>query len=173
MSIFTEPVIIGSLIGLVALAIIAPALKKWYFDVQTRLQVDVRVWQASTPVAVARLHLKLHGSQVPGASSFSYTARDGPQGIFQLGANLRHSLCCLSVIPYVDVTFLKDHIPTGDEKRVAAELRFPLAAMRGSRRRVKFIENLSTGERHSLEWGGVRLRIDQQHDPALLFRCFG
>jgi hypothetical protein len=64
MSIFTEPVIIGSLIGLVALAIIAPALKKWYFDVQTRLQVNVRVWQASTPVAVARLHLKLHGSQV-------------------------------------------------------------------------------------------------------------
>ena len=48
-------------------------------------------------------------------------------------------------------------------------MRFPLAAMRGSRRRV---ENLSTGERHSLEWGGVRLRIDQQHDPALLFRCF-
>jgi starch synthase (maltosyl-transferring) len=52
-------------------------------------------------------------------------------------------------------------------------MRFPLAAMRGSRRRVKFIENLSTGERHSLEWDGVRLRIDQQHDPALLFPCFG
>jgi starch synthase (maltosyl-transferring) len=51
-------------------------------------------------------------------------------------------------------------------------MRFPLA-MRGSRRRVKFIENLSTGEWHSLEWGGVRLRIDQQHDPALLFPCFG
>ena len=45
--------------------------------------------------------------------------------------------------------------------------------MRGSRRRVKFIENLSTGERHSLEWDGARLGIDQQHDPALLFRCFG
>jgi len=40
------------------------------------------------------------------------------------------------------------------------------------RRRVKFIENLITGERHVLEWGGVRLRIDQQQDPALLFRCF-
>ena len=26
-------------------------------------------------------------------------ARGGPQGIFQLGANLRQSLCCLSVIP--------------------------------------------------------------------------
>jgi len=23
-----------------------------------------------------------------------------------------------------------------------------------------------------LEWGGVRLRIDQQQDPALLFRCY-
>jgi starch synthase (maltosyl-transferring) len=41
-----------------------------------------------------------------------------------------------------------------------------------SRRRVKSIENLITGERHVLEWGGIRLRIDQQQDPALLFRCF-
>src|SRR5262252_7086222 len=40
------------------------------------------------------------------------------------------------------------------------------------RARVKLIENLVTGERHVLEWGGVRLRIDQQQDPALLFRCF-
>jgi starch synthase (maltosyl-transferring) len=40
-----------------------------------------------------------------------------------------------------------------------------------SRRRVKSIENLVTGERHVIEWGGVRLRIDQQQDPALLFRC--
>jgi starch synthase (maltosyl-transferring) len=42
----------------------------------------------------------------------------------------------------------------------------------GARRRVKFIENLVTGERHMLEWGGVRLRIDPQQDPALLFGCF-
>ena len=28
-----------------------------------------------------------------------------------------------------------------------------------------------TGERHALEWGGIRLRIDPAHDPALLFRC--
>jgi hypothetical protein len=28
-----------------------------------------------------------------------------------------------------------------------------------------------TGERHTLEWGGVRLRIEQ--DPVLIFRCFG
>ena len=41
----------------------------------------------------------------------------------------------------------------------------------GARRRVKEIENLISGERHIIEWGGVRLRIDQQSDPALLFRC--
>jgi starch synthase (maltosyl-transferring) len=41
-----------------------------------------------------------------------------------------------------------------------------------NRHRVKSIENLITGERHTLEWGGVRLRIDQDRDPALLFRCF-
>jgi starch synthase (maltosyl-transferring) len=39
------------------------------------------------------------------------------------------------------------------------------------RHRVKWIENLVTGERHTLEWGGVRLRIDQDQDPTLLFRC--
>ncbi len=40
-----------------------------------------------------------------------------------------------------------------------------------NRRRVTAIENLVSGERHTLEWGGVRLRIDPDHDPALLFRC--
>jgi starch synthase (maltosyl-transferring) len=33
------------------------------------------------------------------------------------------------------------------------------------------VENLMTGERHAIEWGGVRLRIDPLRDPALLFRC--
>jgi starch synthase (maltosyl-transferring) len=41
----------------------------------------------------------------------------------------------------------------------------------GSRARVAAIENLSTGERHGVEWGGVRLRIDPARDPALMFRC--
>jgi starch synthase (maltosyl-transferring) len=40
-----------------------------------------------------------------------------------------------------------------------------------ARRRVSVVENLITGERHRIEWGGVRLRIDPQQDPALLFRC--
>jgi starch synthase (maltosyl-transferring) len=40
-----------------------------------------------------------------------------------------------------------------------------------ARRRVRAIKNLITGEQHTLEWGGVRLQIDQRHDPALLFAC--
>ena len=40
-----------------------------------------------------------------------------------------------------------------------------------ARRRIGAVENLLTGERHVLEWGGVRLRIDPARDPALLLRC--
>jgi len=39
------------------------------------------------------------------------------------------------------------------------------------RRNVAAVENLITGERHPLEWGGIRLWIDPMRDPALLFRC--
>jgi starch synthase (maltosyl-transferring) len=39
------------------------------------------------------------------------------------------------------------------------------------RRPVAAVENLMTGERSPVEWGGIRLRIDPMHDPALLFRC--
>ena len=42
----------------------------------------------------------------------------------------------------------------------------------GARRRVREIENLATGERRVIEWGGVRLRIEPEQDPALLFRCW-
>jgi starch synthase (maltosyl-transferring) len=41
----------------------------------------------------------------------------------------------------------------------------------GSRIRVKQIENLVTGERHMIEWGGTRLRMNPEEEPALLFRC--
>ena len=41
----------------------------------------------------------------------------------------------------------------------------------GARRPVRAIENLVTGEKRHLEWGGVRLSIDPTDDPALLFRC--
>jgi starch synthase (maltosyl-transferring) len=41
----------------------------------------------------------------------------------------------------------------------------------GDRRHVAAVENLITGERYPVEWGGIRLRIDPARDPALLFRC--
>jgi len=40
-----------------------------------------------------------------------------------------------------------------------------------ARRPVTAVENLVTGERLNIEWGGVRLWIDPQNDPAILLRC--
>lgn len=39
------------------------------------------------------------------------------------------------------------------------------------RHHVTALENLLTGEQSRIEWGGIRLRIDPDRDPALLFRC--
>jgi starch synthase (maltosyl-transferring) len=43
--------------------------------------------------------------------------------------------------------------------------------MQGDRRNVTAVENVISGERFPLEWGGIRLTIDPVRDPALLFRC--
>ncbi len=43
--------------------------------------------------------------------------------------------------------------------------------MPGDRRHVAAVENLMTGERSPLDWGGIHLRIDPMQDPVLLFRC--
>jgi len=55
------------------------------------------------------------------------------------------------------------------------EFWFPLGDVQvgpsGDRRHVVAVENLITGERYPVEWGGIRLRIDPARDPALLFRC--
>ncbi len=40
-----------------------------------------------------------------------------------------------------------------------------------TRRPVRELENLVTGQRHLLEWNGLRMRIDPNSDPAVLFRC--
>ncbi|OKO88437.1 hypothetical protein AC629_09790 [Bradyrhizobium sp. NAS80.1] len=39
------------------------------------------------------------------------------------------------------------------------------------RHHVTALENLLTGEQSRIEWGGIRLYIDPDRDPALLFRC--
>jgi starch synthase (maltosyl-transferring) len=41
----------------------------------------------------------------------------------------------------------------------------------GARRNITALENLLTGERKPIEWGGARLRLDPWADPALLLRC--
>ncbi|MBR0819567.1 maltotransferase domain-containing protein [Bradyrhizobium liaoningense] len=41
----------------------------------------------------------------------------------------------------------------------------------GQRHHVTTLENLLSGEQSRIEWGGIRLRIDPDRDPALLFRC--
>jgi starch synthase (maltosyl-transferring) len=38
-------------------------------------------------------------------------------------------------------------------------------------RPVRAIKNLITGEERRLEWGGTRLKLDPQADPALIFQC--
>ncbi len=43
----------------------------------------------------------------------------------------------------------------------------------GDEKPIIALENLITGERTVLEWGGVKLTIDADRDPALLFRCIG
>lgn len=40
-----------------------------------------------------------------------------------------------------------------------------------ARKPVRAVENLVTGERRYVEWGGLRLRVDSEQDPAVLFRC--
>lgn len=41
----------------------------------------------------------------------------------------------------------------------------------GGRRHVLEVENLMTGERSRLDWGGLHVRIDPAQNPAVLFRC--
>jgi starch synthase (maltosyl-transferring) len=91
----------------------------------------------------------------------------------------------LRFIPIEDVNvigFVKESVNQTNSVVVAIALSrdvhefwFPLGdvqvGMAGDRRNVAALENLSTGERYPVEWGGIRLRIDPVRDPALLFRC--
>ena len=52
-------------------------------------------------------------------------------------------------------------LPLGDIQVASADGSRPVAA----------VENLMTGERHAVEWGGIRLWIDPERDPAVLLRC--
>jgi starch synthase (maltosyl-transferring) len=91
----------------------------------------------------------------------------------------------LRFIPIEDgnvIGFVKESVDQTNSVAVAIaisrdphELWFPLGdiqiSVAGERRQVTAVENLITGERYPLDWGGIRLRIDPVRDPALLFRC--
>ncbi len=40
-----------------------------------------------------------------------------------------------------------------------------------ARRPVRAVENLLTGEKRQIEWGGLRLYVDPENDPVVLMRC--
>lgn len=40
-----------------------------------------------------------------------------------------------------------------------------------ARRRIVAVENIATGERQPVQWGGVRLRLDPNSDPMIALRC--
>jgi starch synthase (maltosyl-transferring) len=42
----------------------------------------------------------------------------------------------------------------------------------GARGPVRRVENLLTSEQHMIEWGGLRLRVEPDQDPAVLLRCY-
>ncbi len=42
----------------------------------------------------------------------------------------------------------------------------------GERRDVTRVENLMTHAQHHLEWGGLRVWLDPQSSPVILFRCY-
>jgi starch synthase (maltosyl-transferring) len=80
------------------------------------------------------------------------------------------------------IGFVKQSVDRGNTVAVVIALSrephefwFPIPDIRTGaaheRSPVAVVENLITGERHPLEWGGIRLRVDPMHDPALLFRC--
>ena len=82
-----------------------------------------------------------------------------------------------NVIGFVKETIDRTNIVAGAIalSRDAHEFWLPLGDVRvdadGEHRPVAAVENLITGERSPVEWGGIRVRIDPQRDPALLFRC--
>jgi starch synthase (maltosyl-transferring) len=59
--------------------------------------------------------------------------------------------------------------------REPREFWFPIGDIQidvgGERKHVAAVEDLITGERRPVEWGGLHVRIDPTRDPALLFRC--
>ena len=136
--------------------------KEEYFNSE-KYEIKVRNWDA-------------HGNIKAFIRDINKARRANPA--LQQTSNIRF-------IPVEDqnlIGFVKDSIDQTNTVAVAIALSrephdfwFPIGDVQviagAEPRHVAAIENLITGERHAVEWGGVRLRIDPTRDPALFFRC--
>jgi hypothetical protein len=55
---FEQPPVFAAVIVVIGAAIIAPLVKKFYFDVQNRLRVEVRAWNYKTSEAVKKIAME-------------------------------------------------------------------------------------------------------------------
>jgi hypothetical protein len=61
---FKQPPVLTTILGIIGAAIIVPLVKKFYFDVQNRLRVEVRAWTHKTSEAVKTMAMEsLHAKQ--------------------------------------------------------------------------------------------------------------
>ncbi|NEW88130.1 alpha-1,4-glucan--maltose-1-phosphate maltosyltransferase [Rhodopseudomonas sp. WA056] len=108
---------------------------------------DINRIRAANPALQQTSNLRFLDVQDPNVTGFVKTSVDGGNAV--------------AVAIALSSDYHEFWLPLGDVQIVVA----------GERRPVAAVENLLTGERHALDWGGINLRIDPHRDPALLFRC--
>ncbi|MGX7741330.1 alpha-1,4-glucan--maltose-1-phosphate maltosyltransferase [Rhodopseudomonas parapalustris] len=108
---------------------------------------DINRIRSSNPAMQQIANIRFLAVQDPNVTGFVKTSVDGSNAV--------------AVAIALSSDYHEFWLPLGDVQIEVA----------GERRPVVAVENLLTGERHALDWGGINLRIDPHRDPALLFRC--
>ncbi|NEW94257.1 alpha-1,4-glucan--maltose-1-phosphate maltosyltransferase [Rhodopseudomonas sp. BR0M22] len=108
---------------------------------------DINRIRSSNPALQQIANIRFLAVQDPNVTGFVKTSVDGSNAV--------------AVAIALSSDYHEFWLPLGDVQIEVA----------GERRPVVAVENLLTGERHALDWGGINLRIDPHRDPALLFRC--
>ena len=108
---------------------------------------DINRIRSANPALQQTSNLRFLDVQDPNVTGFVKTSVDGTNAV--------------AVAIALSSDYHEFWLPLGDVQIEVA----------GERRPVVAVENLLTGERHALDWGGINLRMDPHRDPALLFRC--
>lgn len=108
---------------------------------------DINRIRSANPALQQTSNLRFLDVQDPNVTGFVKTSVDGTNAV--------------AVAIALSSDYHEFWLPLGDVQIEVA----------GERRPVAAVENLLTGERHALDWGGINLRMDPHRDPALLFRC--